>query len=80
MCVVDALEVVDVEQDERHLASQTQRAHDLLVEGSLGAASIGEAGEAVHESLALDDTVQARVIERDCGVSAEQRCGLELVF
>src|SRR3954469_1848019 len=63
VAVVHALEAVDVEEDERHLAAlRTCDARDLDRERLLGMAAVREPGETVDERLPLDDAVEPRVL------------------
>ena len=59
-----ALEVVDVEHHEPDALLEAARALDLAGDRVLEAAAVGEAGEVVGDGLALDDLVQADVLER----------------
>ena len=73
VAVVDALEVVEIGQDDRKRPAETLDARELGCELVLELAAVGEAGEPVDPSLALDDPVQARVVERDHGLRRERR-------
>ena len=53
--IVDLLEVVEVEEDERERRLEAQRARDLLLQYLYEAAAIGEIGELVGHRLPPDD-------------------------
>ena len=63
--VVDALEVVEVGEEQRQRRAEPARAGDLGLERLDEAAAVDEAGELVGDGLLADDLVQARVLERD---------------
>ena len=69
--VVDALEVVDVEHDQAHVAAEALGALDLLEDDLLEAAVVEEAGQLVGDRLALDRLVQVDVLDRDAGLLGE---------
>ena len=77
--VVDALEVVDVEHEERdhvvRAAGLRQRLPESLVEGPV----VEEAGERVGLGLMLEACANLRVVERERGGVPEALCQLELV-
>src|SRR5581483_9828737 len=65
MAVVDRLEVVEVGDNERERRVETVGPRDLVREGVLTLAPVGDARQPVHERLALEGGLQARVLERD---------------
>ena len=67
------LEVVEVGEDEADLAVEPGRAGELEAERVLGAPPVGEPGEAVDESLVLDEPVQLRVLEGDDRLGGQRR-------
>ena len=83
--VVDALEVVEVGEEERQRGVEPARAGDLALERLDEAAAVDEAGELVGDGLLADDLVQACVLERDRGLRGEPlgergRLGREAAF
>ena len=69
--VVDALEVVEVDQDDAETTSELLRPLDLRVEHLQEAPPVDEARQVVGDRLALNQIVQARVLERDSGLRRE---------
>ena len=78
--VVDALELVDVEHQERHRVAGTARAHQLRAETLVEVAVVVEAGERVGLRLVLEPGTDLRVVERERGRVAEPLRELELVL
>src|SRR5439155_20185787 len=77
--VVDALEVVDVEHEDRDCLMRTagvrQRAAQTLVEGAM----VVQPGEWISLGLVLEAGPDLRVVERERGRVAEALGELELV-
>ena len=69
--VVDALEVVEVGEEERQRRAEPLRAGDLGLERLDEAAAVDEPGELVGDRLLAHDLVEARVLERDRGLRGE---------
>src|SRR5205814_6047120 len=65
VAVVDRLEVVEVGEDQRERIAEPLGPPQLLPQDLMAPAAVREAGQAVAGRLALDDRVQAGVLERD---------------
>ncbi len=72
MAVVDGLEVVEISHDQRQRRPEARGTCELERERFLEMATVGEPGEAVDVRLALDDRVQAGVLERDHRLRSER--------
>ena len=68
--VVDALEVVEVGEDERR-RHRPGRPADLGAERGHEAPPVDEARELVGDRLVLDDVMEPRVLERDRGLGGQ---------
>src|SRR2546421_9114869 len=69
--VVHVLEAVEIGEHERDRAAEALGTRHLRREHLLAVAPVGEARQAVDERLALDDPVQALVVERDHRMGGE---------
>ena len=78
VAVVDALEVVEVGDHEADVAAESRRASQLEAERVLEAPPVRETGEAVDESLVLDEAMQLRVVECDDRLGGERTRNLDL--
>ena len=63
--VVEALEVVGVDHEQRQVLAVALRARDLVVEPLLQVAVVAQAGELVGDREALGELVEPRVLDRD---------------
>src|SRR6266540_5379097 len=75
VAVVDVLEPVEVGDHNSKRSAEALDACELVGEGLLALASVGQARQAVDERLPLDDPVQSRVVERDHGMGCERDGG-----
>ena len=78
--VVDALELVDVEHQQRHRVARAARAHQLGAQPLVEDAVVVEAGQRVGLRLVLQPRAYLRVVERQRGCVAEPLRELELVL
>ena len=78
--VVDLLEVVEVGENDRKRPAETLDARELDRELVLEVAAVRQAGQTVDPSLLLDDSVQARVVERNDCLGGERCGGLPVVI
>ena len=78
--VVEALEVVEVEHEERQWRTVPLRLRHLLLEPLVEVAVVVEPGETVGDRLQLEGLVQASVLERHGGLVGEDLDQLDLVL
>ena len=78
--VVDALELVDVEHQQRHRVAGAAGTHQLGAQPLVEVAVVVEAGERVGLRLVLEPGADLRVVERERGCVAEPLRELELVL
>ena len=69
MGVVDLLEVVDVEDQQREVVPEARRPRRLLVHHLAEGALVGEPGEVVGDRLLGDELVQGDVLDRGRGLA-----------
>ena len=77
--VVDALEVVDVEHQDRDRVARTARARQLGAQALVEVAVVVEAGQRVGLRLVLEPRADLRVVERERGGVGEPAGELELL-
>jgi hypothetical protein len=77
--VVQALEVVDVEHEQRDVVRGAARAGQLCAQALVEGAVVVEAGERVGRGLVLETRLDLRVVERERGGVAEELRQLELL-
>src|SRR6266487_3465793 len=75
VAVVDVLEPIEVSDDDGQGPAETLDAGELVFQGLLTLAPVGQTRKAVDESLSFHDAMEACVVERDHGMRGKRNRG-----